>query len=585
MSKQHYGSSRRSEYFRRKIPVALVSVLGRDEVTKSLRRCPGENVDAKRRALASATDDLFARAMQEAVPGELSPQFAGELDCLLRHGRAPNYIRETLAAHHVPPLVARYRAVVLATEGEELAEMDVAAVAARNVDLGDVEAQLRRATTIGDVAVVDATARTLLAAEGLNAVRAAPEYQALLAQLLAADLRVVIEQRARLSGEPGVAPAIPLPVRDAPRLADLIDDWVDGNAPHVNTVKAVRSIIREFEKRFGTLPVIAINRIEAVNFGKYLLAATPKQAKKTVQKKIHLLGALFGPAIEAGKYGLTANPFSRLPVAKKNSKKSGGLRSRRAFGTDELQALFDSPVYRQGKRLIGGDGEAMFWLPLIATFTGAREEEIAQLRIVDIERYNGAYVFRFVDEGQLQLKNPSSYRWVPVHRELIRCGLLQYVREVKAAGHERLFPEMERGANGKFSDNFSKCFNRYLNNVVRLPDPSLVFHSTRNTFKQRTLVCGIEMDVRDALTGHSVAGKSAARGYEVNQDNLYPLPKLVEAMRMFRYDELNLSHLYVCDDGGRPLPPGQAHGEANREHGTLMQADSVAGSASVEWAS
>jgi hypothetical protein len=270
MSKQSYGSSRRPGTFRRKIPAALVAVFGREEVTKSLRQFPGANVETKCRFLASATDDLFTRAMQEAAPGQLSPQFLNELRFILSQGKVPNRTRETLAGHHVQPLLARYRASILATEGEELAAMDPVAVVARDGELSDAEAQLRSATTSGNVAAVEASARTLLAAEGLDAVRAAPEYQTLLVELLATDLQVVLEQRARLRGDPCIPVAMPLPVREVPRLADLIDNWVEANAPHVNTVKAVRSIIREFETRCGPLPLTVITRKEAVDFSKSL---------------------------------------------------------------------------------------------------------------------------------------------------------------------------------------------------------------------------------------------------------------------------------------------------------------------------
>ena len=552
MSKQSYGSSRRPGTFRRKIPTALVAVFGCEEITKSVRRLPGASDETKCRLLAAATDDLFARALQEAVPGQLSLPFVDELRLILNQGKAPNHIRETLAVHHVEPLLARYRAAILATEGEELAGMDPAAVSARDVELVDAEAQLRAATVSGNVAAVDATARMLLSAEGLDAVRVAPEYQALLAQLLRTDLQVLLEQRARLRGDPCLPVVVPAPVRDAPRLADLIPDWIETNSPHVNTVKSVRSIVREFETQCGTLPAAAITRQQAVDFGKSLKKRN--QARKTIQKKVHLLGALFGPAIEEAKYGITTNPFSRLKVAKKTGKKKGGRRPRRALRNDELQAIFDSPVYREGKRPLGGDGEAMFWIPLIATFTGARLEEIAQLRVCDIERVNGVWTLHFVDDGDLQLKTASSYRSVPIHSELLRCGLLQYLRAIKRAGHARLFPLMEKGNNGKFSDNFSKAFNRYLDHVVGIADPCVCFHSFRWTFKQRCVLCGIEAAERDALAGHVWDGKSAGRGYEADENGQYPFPKLVDAIAELRFDELDLTHLHTCDDKGDLLP-------------------------------
>ena len=239
MSKQSYGSSRRPGTFRRKIPTALVAVFGCEEVTRV--RAPASR--RKRRNQVPPLGSCHRRPLRTRdegrPPGQLSLPFVNELKFILSQGKAPNHTRETLAGHHVQPLLARYRASILATEGEELAEMDPASVVARDAELSEAEAQLRAATTSGNVMEVYATARMLLSSERLDAVRATPEFQSLLVQLLAADLQVLLEQRARLRGDPCLPVAMPVPVRDAPRLADLIDDWVAANSPHDNTVKSI----------------------------------------------------------------------------------------------------------------------------------------------------------------------------------------------------------------------------------------------------------------------------------------------------------------------------------------------------------
>ena len=56
------------------------------------------------------------------------------------------------------------------------------------------------------------------------------------------------------------------------------------------------------------------------------------------------------------------------------------------FEIADLQAIFKTPVFTVGERPKGGKGEAAFWLPLLALFTGARLGELASLRASDVAR-------------------------------------------------------------------------------------------------------------------------------------------------------------------------------------------------------
>jgi hypothetical protein len=51
-----------------------------------------------------------------------------------------------------------------------------------------------------------------------------------------------------------------------------------------------------------------------------------------------------------------------------------------------------------------------------------------------------------------RLKNKSAVRLVPIHRELLRLGFLQYVAQRQSAGDERIFPNLEPGgADGRLA--------------------------------------------------------------------------------------------------------------------------------------
>jgi hypothetical protein len=154
------------------------------------------------------------------------------------------------------------------------------------------------------------------------------------------------------------------------------------------------------------------------------------------------------------------------------------------------------------------------------------------------------WCIRISDQGDDQhLKTLSSFRRVPIHQELLRCGFLGFVERQKAAGHRRLFPDLSNdNANKTWSNALGKWFARLLDEVG-LTDPALDYHSFRYTFKQQCSLCGIATETRDALTGHWVGRSDAGRVYLRAEERQYPFPLLVQAMRQLRYRELQLGHL------------------------------------------
>lgn len=173
-------------------------------------------------------------------------------------------------------------------------------------------------------------------------------------------------------------------------------------------------------------------------------------------------------------------------------------------------------------------------------------EEICQLYINDIQCINGVHAIRFanLEEGQ-KLKTLSSYRRVPVHKELIKAGFLKHVEQMKALGHKRVFPSLSnQNANGSFSNAAGKWFGRFLDSI-KLTDSRLDFHSFRYTFKQQCTLNGIANEVRDALSGHWSSASDASRVYMRAEDRQYPFPALVQAIELLAYPEVDFTHLRV----------------------------------------
>ena len=136
---------------------------------------------------------------------------------------------------------------------------------------------------------------------------------------------------------------------------------------------------------------------------------------------------------------------------------------------------------RSGKGL---SDATRFWVPRIGLFSGMRQNEICQLDVADVRRTKSGTPYISVDDAgdDKQLKNASSRRAVPVHAQLIEAGLLRYVSAVEEAGHQKLFPDLERSEFGHYGEKLSKWITRQLRSASY--PPGVDFHAFRHTFAQ-----------------------------------------------------------------------------------------------------
>jgi integrase len=223
--------------------------------------------------------------------------------------------------------------------------------------------------------------------------------------------------------------------------------------------------------------------------------------------------------------------------------------ARKPFSSSQLREIFQSPQYTGHKsparRSAPGDvliRDGKFWIPLIGLYAGMRLGEIVQLDVSDVREDNEILYFDInKDEGEDKtLKTKSSLRKVPVHRDLIRIGLVAYVETRRAKEPKgRLFPEIKPGKNGYYSHNFSKYFSRYLSHIG-VKSAKVVFHSFRHNFTDALRAAGVEDTRIKALLGHADTSVTAIYGSGV------PLKVLASDMAKVSYD-LDLSHLYVKD--------------------------------------
>jgi integrase len=321
----------------------------------------------------------------------------------------------------------------------------------------------------------------------------------------------------------------------------IFDLWANSAIRRETTTEDYRKIFASFADFVRGKKVASVSRLDVLGFRDSLVAQG--QSPATVTRKIGVLKMLFRVARE---YELIpANPADQVKIAQTARQKS-----RVAFSVEDLARIFNSPIYTDGYRPVAGGKDACYWLPLLALFTGARVEELAQLLVDDLRPAKElGWYFNISDEAaHSKLKNAASRRRIPLHRILIDCGFLDYAQTMRE-GHF-LFPALKPNPRQKLGGYFSTFFSVYLRKRLRITDKRKVFHSFRHTFKDVCRRVGIDEAVHDALTGHTAPHAGRRYGNE-----LYPLEPLFEAIDQFVIQGLDLSHLHVHPPSQRVPKP------------------------------
>lgn len=321
---------------------------------------------------------------------------------------------------------------------------------------------------------------------------------------------------------------------------DIINLWSAERNVQPKTKEASAAVARWFYDCVGRIAVAEISRKDVLAFKDKLIG--DGQSSANTNTKLSRLRTLLQWAHD--------NDYATLNAALGIKIRDAGSAAdkRKPFDLAALNAIFGSPVYKDNYRPIQGRGEAAYWLPLLALFTGARMEELGQLRISDIREIpfpdasglmKSAWFLSITSDADqgLKLKTASSERVVPIHSTLASLGFLKYVEQVKAVGHVRVFPDLKSGAYGRLTAKWGEWFGRYKRVDCGIVDNRMVFHSFRHTFKDYCRAAHIEEGVQRQLMGHAKGDVASSYG------SGYPIHRLVDAMRSYQVPGLKLPHL------------------------------------------
>ena len=226
----------------------------------------------------------------------------------------------------------------------------------------------------------------------------------------------------------------------------------------------------------------------------------------------------------------------------------GEQSGREPFDASELQSIFDAPLFTAHVWPVGAKGPAGVWLPLLALFTGARQAEIAGLKVTNVQPDEGTgmpllFIVAERKAGK-RLKTKPSERVVPVHPQLVALGFLKYVEQrAREGANAWLFPTVAPDQLGALSA-WAKWWGRYLRTEVGVADTDKVFHSFRHGFQDALRLTTPDEELRDALAGRSSGKKSVSRSYGAkNMLRRWGVEKLKAAVESIVYKGLNLSRV------------------------------------------
>jgi len=579
-------------YFRRAVPDDIKAILGKTMVKQSLRT--KDVADAKRRAhpiaIQSDADFQSARDKRSAPPRtELSQAEREHLVAAYLHQRlAEDEAQRVQGSKEDDDLYKSIKAQVEVhggagsfTDEEATASIGLSKRAYHKVAeaVDSVLPWLREKLARGDTSIVEFDVDEFLSMHAINLDRASPDYRRLCYEFLKAAVQANEAIAKRHEGHVIETPPAPPQLaairtlqvkRDGLDLLTTFNKWLAERNPARKTVLDFGTAIRRFAELHGNPAVHEITKAHVRAYKEALQKLPsarsgdmqqmtlpelleylerhpvegPRLSAGSINKAITALQTVFQWAEDQGyleDYPNWSNPAARMKMRDPTKDDDNRL----PYDAKDLATIFGSAVFREGARPQAGGGEAAKWLPLIALFTGARLEEIGQALTSDVKREEAIdYLdINILDRGAgKRVKNRSSRRKLPLHPELIRCGLLDYVEERRQAGDERLFPALRGSYSGQLTGNWSKWWSRYTDGLG-IRDKRKVFHSFRHAFKDATRSARIEEEVHDALTGHTSASVGRKYGSGV------PLEVLAEAVAKVSYKGLNLSHLHVTKAG------------------------------------
>lgn len=231
----------------------------------------------------------------------------------------------------------------------------------------------------------------------------------------------------------------------------------------------------------------------------------PAPSPHTLNKHHQRLGVFLNSLVDSDQLG--KNPLKGL---KAEFDTSTDLDTGRPFTASELATIFEPERFKAWAFM----SPHRWWGTMLGLYTGARVNEIAQLYLDDVREISGVWgIFLWKSSRGQKIKNKASIRFVPLAQPLLDAGFLQFVEDMRASGHPRMFPHLPAGTrkdgtpNGKgYGRQLSRQFGAYVKGLGI--EKGTGFHAFRHTFS--TMLAEADVSSADIamITGHAVRSEA-----------------------------------------------------------------------------
>ena len=137
------------------------------------------------------------------------------------------------------------------------------------------------------------------------------------------------------------------------------------------------------------------------------------------------------------------------------------------------------------------EANELYYVTMIAVYSGMRIKEITQLHKEDIALKDGIYCFNINTNDGKTTKTKNSIRFVPIHSKLIDLGLLEYVNSKK---NGNIFKVSNK--------DFSEIFRSQIQRKFIDKDSKKTFYSFRHYFIDYLVQREVEANLIAQIVGH-----------------------------------------------------------------------------------
>ena len=502
-------------YFRYTLPPDISKVVGKQGLRYSLKTGYIKQAERKARRLAGTVEEFISEVRQEPhiIMYLSEEQIQSLLDQHLRKALDDDEERRLSAVH-----------IDLDDMGMEL-EL-----------LNTLNRELREELALNDHQGIIPHVDDLLKENKLKLDKKSRSYKKLCRELLKVSIRIIEVAEKRAEGDYSDEFSISTPnkpsvdsktkQKDQPKLSKVIPKFVSEFIKAGRWTEKTKSenesvfelfmdissdlpinqydhqAIRNYKETLGLLPANRnkIKKYRDKTIDEILALPDVKpMAVNSINKNIRRLGQLFKWSVQNGYIERNIVEGMSLPETKRQDQ------YREVFDQEDLEKIFSSPIHKNKEYL----HSYYYWLPLLGLYTGARIEELCSLYVEDFKVEHGVNVISINSDHDKKLKSKAAERFIPVHPELEKLGLLNHIDKLRARSEQRLFSELQRSRDG-YSQTPSKWFGKF-KLKLGITSQFKVFHSFRHTVANALKQADVPRDQAAEILGHD-RGKDVTYG-------------------------------------------------------------------------